>query len=136
MRLLQFIDGSLYDKQAAVNAVVADLLDAEGKVNRARVFSVTETHVDSIMQIAGMTDLTNKAELWDIIRDLQALQQAEANYKSGIESSSLFSVLKIPADKVAQANAEAGAGCPLYASDGYPNTVCLQQLPENRQQAV
>jgi len=62
MRLLQFIDGSLLGMRSAINAVVDGLITADGKLNIDMVGAVTEADIDSLMQVSGMSDLTNKEE--------------------------------------------------------------------------
>merc|ERR1719491_1680 len=78
MRLLRFLDGTLADQKDAINEVVPDLLDAQGKLNHARVNDVTEAHIDEIMTKDGISDLTNKEELWGVCQDYQRLLKAEA----------------------------------------------------------
>jgi len=73
MRLLQFIDGSLIDAKDAVNSVVDGLLDADGKINTAKVAGVTLANLEAVMAIDALADLTTLAELCTIVRDFQAL---------------------------------------------------------------
>lgn len=132
MRLLQFIDGSLVSDIAAVNAIVPDILDAQGNINPAKVNDVTEAKVDQIMAVAGMSDKTNKAELWGLVQDYQKILQKQDAYKDSLPAA--VKALKIDASKVAAANAAAGK--PLYQEDGTPNMVVLESLPEDKMQAV
>jgi hypothetical protein len=76
MRLLQFIDGSLIDSKDAVNSVVDDLLDADGKINTAKVAGVTLANLEAVMAIDAMADLTTLAELCTVVRDFQAMDSA------------------------------------------------------------
>jgi hypothetical protein len=73
MRLLQFIDGSLFDVKDEVNSIVEGLLQADGKVDPTNVAAVREVDVDAIMLLDGMSERTSKAELWGIILDFQTM---------------------------------------------------------------
>lgn len=76
MRLLQFLDGSLTSLADEINAVVPGLFDASGRINSAAVGDFTEADVDTIMQIDGVADKTNKDELWGIVQDYARLNAA------------------------------------------------------------
>jgi hypothetical protein len=134
MRLMQFIDGSLSAQKDAVNGIVSDLLDAEGKMNPAQVSVVTEGDVDAIMKLEGVSGKTNKEELWGVVQDYQRLLKAEADYKQKLVGDETFNALVIDAAKVNEANGI--AGCLLYGVDGLPNTFCLQGLSEDKQKMV
>lgn len=86
------------------------------------------------MLLAGMSYLTNKDELWDIIQAYQNLTQAKGDYKTKILNRPRLAALRIDAAKVKAAND--AAGCQLYSDDGVPNTLCLQSLSQEQLQAV
>jgi hypothetical protein len=134
MRLLQFLDGSLSQHKEAVNGVLPGLLDKDGKINPNEVSKVTEAHVDEIMKLPGMSDLTNKEELWGIVQDFKKMLKAEDDYKTALMEDSTMAALKTDPTKVEVANT--AAGCPLYDTDGIPNTVCLESLSDEQIQAV
>lgn len=90
MRLIQFIDGSLAQDAALINAIVPGLMSTDGKFKPAKAADVTAAHVDEILKIDGMSTRTTKDELLAVITDYQDLMKAmeqarEVQKQSGIE---------------------------------------------------
>lgn len=79
MRLLQFLDGSLSSLADAINAEVPGLIGDDGKIDVANIGNVKEADIDAIMAVAGVSDLTSKAELWALVQDYAALQSTMAS---------------------------------------------------------
>lgn len=73
LRLLQFIDGSLLGMKDTINAVVAGLITADGKIDTDKVSAITEADVDALMKVPAISDLTNKKELLALAEDYKAL---------------------------------------------------------------
>jgi hypothetical protein len=140
MRLLQFIDGSLSDKKNDINAVLPDLMTADGKLNTNKVGEVTEAHVDEIMMIEGMTDKTTKMELWNVTQDYQKLVQSEMDYKAMLQSYPTFQNVMLPVDGVdfqsPVAAVNEAAGVQLYDNDGSPYTYSMMSLSSSDVTAV
>jgi len=80
MRLLQFIDGSMAGLKDGINAVVPGAVDANGMVNPESAATITEAHVEAIMQVPGVSDKTSKAELWGLIQDFARARASAAAY--------------------------------------------------------
>jgi len=87
MRLLQFLDGSLADLKDAINSVVSDLMDADGKINPDAVAQVTQANVDAIMLLEGVAAKTNTEELWGLVQDYQVLLESIAAADGSVTST-------------------------------------------------